>query len=713
MSEVDAEARPDRLSQVGPIGRLGRWMATHVRVVVVAWLVLAVGLGALAPRVEHALSGAGWEASGSESVKAREQIDRDFAGGGSYALQAVVSSPNRTVEKPAFRRTVGRVEDVFQRDRRVSAVVAPQRGSSTSPDGHTALVLGGANAAPDEMVRAADDLKESVADAGTKDVRADLAGASGMWSDFNEANKSAMLKSEVISWPVTLAILLLAFGSLAAAGLPLMLTILGLVSAAGMLFLGAQLFDISIWAMNFALMFALALGIDYALFIVARFRQAHVEEGLSPVEAVAEAMDTAGKAVAFSGVTVLIALSAVLLVPSPAFRSMAVGIMLAVSFVLAASLTLLPAVLAKLGGRINRLALPWAKRGGQRSPRLGRWAETMWKRPAVFGLAGLLAVVALAWPVAQLETGMPSITVVPEEDSSRQGFDQVQRGFGAGAPGTLQVVGPADQEQTLTRALREEPGIARVLPTQTGGESALVQAMPRGEPSGEGVRTTIDRLRAALPPDALVGGAVAENHDLEVALADATPIVIAVVLVLGFLLLLVALQAPVIAFAGVLLNVLATLASFGVAKWIFQDGALSGLLGFEAQGYLNAWAPVFFFAMLFALGMDYTVFLLASAKERWDASGDSHEAAVEGIAISGPVITAAAAVMVAVFFTFALSGPLPPKEMGVILGVAVLIDAILVRLVLMPVLLRLLGARAWWLPSWLDRILPNVRFGHG
>jgi len=679
----------------------------------VVWVVLAVGLGALAPRVEHALSGAGWEASGSESVQARERIDRDFAGGGSYALQAVVSSSSLTTGDPIFDRTLNRVQDLLGEDRRVTSVVAPRQGSSVSEDRHSALVVAGAGAPPDEMVRAADDLKEPVANAGSVDVDADLAGAAGMWSDFNEANKSAMLKSEVISWPVTLAILLLAFGSLVAAGLPLMLTILGLVSAAGMLFVGAQLFDISIWAMNFALMFALALGIDYALFIVARFRQAHIEDGLSAVEAVAQAMDTAGKAVLFSGITVLIALSAVLLVPSPAFRSMAVGIMLAVAFVLAASLTLLPAVLSKLGPQVNRLALPWARRGGQRSPRLGRWAATVWKRPALFGIAGLLAVAALAWPVAQLETGMPSITVVPEEDSSRQGFEQVQRGFGSGAPGTLQVVGPATEKQSLTRVLREEPGIVRVLPAQTGGgESVLVQAVPRGEPSGEGVRATIDRLRAALPQDALVGGSVAENHDLEVALADATPIVIVVVLALGFLLLLVALQAPVIAFAGVLLNVFATLASFGVAKWIFQDGALSGLLGFDAQGYLNAWAPVFFFAMLFALGMDYTVFLLASAKERWDASGDAREAAVEGIAISGPVITAAAAVMVAVFFTFALSGPLPPKEMGVILGVAVLIDAALVRVVLMPVLLRLLGARAWWLPRWLDRVLPDVRFGH-
>ena len=685
-----------------------------MRVVVVAWLVLAVGLGALAPRVEHALSGAGWEASGSESVKAREQIDRDFSGRGSYAMQVVVSSPSQTPDDPGFRGTLRRVETLLDGDPRVDGVVLPRPGISISPDQHTALVVAGARAAPDDMVRAADDLKRPIAGAGSTGVRAELTGSAGMWSDFNEANKSAMLKSEVISWPVTLAILLLAFGSLVAAGLPLMLTILGLVAAAGMLFLGAQLFDISIWAMNFALMFALALGIDYALFIVARFRQAHVDDELGPVEAVAQAMDTAGKAVLFSGVTVLVALSAVLLVPSPAFRSMALGIMLAVTFVLAASLTLLPAVLAKLGGRVNRLALPWTKRGGQRSPLLATWAATAWRRPLVFGIAGLLIVVALAWPVAQLDTGMPSITVVPQEDSSRRGFEQVARAFGPGAPGAFQVVAPAGDQAAVSRTLRGEPGLTRVLPAEDGsGRSVLIQAIPEDEPSGDAVRATLDRLRDALPPEAQVGGPVAENYDLELALADATPLVIGVVLVLGFVLLLVALQAPVIALAGVLLNVFATLTSFGVAKWIFQDGVLSGLLGFESQGYLNAWAPVFFFAMLFALGMDYTVFLLASAKERWDAKADPREAAVEGIAVSGPVITAAAAVMVAVFFTFALSGPLPPKEMGVILGVAVLIDAALVRLVLMPALLRLLGRAAWWRPRWLGRLLPDVRFGHG
>ncbi len=213
---------------------------------------------------------------------------------------------------------------------------------------------------PNEMVAAAGDLKSEVAAVAAPGVEANLTGAAGMWSDFNEANREAMMRSELFSWPVTLAILVLAFGSLVAAGLPLLLTIIGLVASAGVLYLGTLISPISIWAMNFALMFALALGIDYALFIVMRFRNAFFGQHQDAAAAVGETMDTAGKAVLFSGITVLISLSAVMLVPSPAFRSMALGIMISVIFVLAATLTLLPAVLGKLGPRVDKLALPWA-----------------------------------------------------------------------------------------------------------------------------------------------------------------------------------------------------------------------------------------------------------------------------------------------------------------------------------------------------------------
>jgi RND superfamily putative drug exporter len=558
------------------------------------------------------------------------------------------------------------------------------------------------------MVEAAGALKGELAAAGDQNAAVSLTGAPGMWSDFNEANKEAMLRSELISWPVTLAILVLAFGSLVAAGLPLLLTILGLMASAGSLFLLTQAFDISIWAMNFALMFALALGIDYALFVVARFRGAHFGSELSTREAVAVTMDTAGKAVLFSGVTVLISLSAVMLVPSPAFRSMALGIMLSVVFVLLATLTLLPAVLAWLGERVDRLALPWVHAGEHRSPAFERWAERLWRRPLRYGLPALAVLVLLALPAIGLETGMPSIKVVPEKDGSRMGYAAVQDGFGPGAPGTLQLVAPAARADEVASIAARDAGIAAVAPVLLAGDRALVLATPAADPSDPEVGATIDRLRSALPTGALVGGAAAENHDLEEALASKTLLVFGVVLALGFLLLLVALQAPVIAAVGVAANLLATAAAFGVARLVFQDGRLESVLGFESQGFLNAWGPVFFFAMIFAIAMDYTVFLLASAKEHFDRSGDPRDAMVGGVAHSGRTIFAAAAVMVAVFFTFALSGPLPPKEMGVILGIAVLLDAAVVRLLLLPVLLRLMGRWAWYLPRRTPRVVSDA-----
>ena len=698
---------------VGPIGRLGRWSATHVKWVVAAWVVIALGLGFLAPRVETSLSGAGWEDTGSQSVQARQLIQENFNGNSANALMVVVHSPDQTISSPAFTAAIKKATTTLTADGAVTDVVPPMPGQTISRDGHTAILMAGAAENATGMVRAADRLKAPLQQDGADGVSVYLTGASGMWSDFNEANRSAMLKSELLSWPVTLAILLLAFGALVAAGLPLLLTILGLVATAGALYLTTLLFDVSIWAMNFALMFALALGIDYALFIVQRFRGSLFGSGRKPVDAVAETMDTAGKAVLFSGLTVLISLSAVLIVPSPAFRSMALGIMISVVFILLATLTLLPAVLAKLGPRVDKGALKWAHNGDHRSARFARWGEKLWSRPLLYGLPALIALLILAVPVFGLKTGMPSITVVPEDDGSRQGYALVSEAFGEGAPGTLQIVGPASEMAAVQKTVAADSGVAGAMPPmQGGGGLAMVQAVPTTGPSTTETAETIDRLRGELPADVLIGGAAAEQADLSSALSTYTPIVIGIVLLLGFLLLLVAFQAPVVAAIGVITNLLAVGAAFGVARLIFQDGWAAGFLGFEAQGFLDAWGPVFFFAMIFAISMDYTVFLLSSAREHWDRSGDAKDAMVGGLAHSGRVILAAAAVMVAVFFTFALSGPLPPKEMGIILGVAVLLDALLVRLLLVPVALRLAGKWAWWQPKWLDRILPDVRFGH-
>jgi RND superfamily putative drug exporter len=626
-----------------------------------------------------------------------------------------VHSRELTAADPAVRRSVRRAERLLAADPAVSRVIPPRPGVSISAGEHTAVIRAGAAKDANEMVAAATDLKGPLGDSAAAGVETNLTGAAGMWSDFNEANKDAMLKSEVISWPVTLAILLLAFGSLVAAGLPLMLTITGLVASAGVLFLASLIAPVSIWAMNFALMFALALGIDYALFIVMRFRNAHFGQRLDPVEAVGATMDTAGKAVVFSALTVLISLSAVMLVPSPAFRSVSLGIMIAVLFVLAATLTLLPAVLAKLGPRVDKLGLPWAHSGDHRSPRFARWGERLWRRPYLYGGGAALLLVLLALPVLGLKTGMPSIKVVPNGDHSRLGYEDVTGAFGAGAPGVLQVVSPASESRRVAAVLGSDPGIAATMPAQTNraANAALTEAIPASGPSTPALGATVNRLRAELPAGALVGGPAAENHDLEAALSAKTPLAIGVVLALGFLLLLVAFQAPLIAAIGVLANLLSTGAAFGVATLIFQHGHLSSLLGFESQGFLDAWGPIFFFAMIFAIAMDYTVFLLSSAREHWEETGDARKAMVGGLAHSGRTILAAGAVMVAVFFTFALSGPLPPKEMGVILGVAVMLDAFFVRLTLLPVFLRLAGPAAWYLPRWLDRLLPRVHFGHG
>lgn len=700
-------------ASAGALGRLGSAMVDRHRWVFGIWLVLLIVLGAAAPSVFSSLAGAGWQANGSESVQVRELAQQHFGGNSSEAVQVVVHSDTATVTDSEMEQAFTDVAAVFAGDTRFGAVVQPQPGMTISPDGHTGIVIAGANASTDDMVKAVDDLKSELTALSKDGVQVYPTGSSALWSDFNKANHDAMIKAELFSWPVTLAIMVLAFGSLVAAGLPLLLTVAGLVASAGGLVLLNGVTPISVWAMNFAMMFALALGIDYALFIVARFRDALRRS--DPRSAVVETMNTAGKAVILSGLTVLVSLSAVLLVPAPAVRTMAVGIMLAVFFVLLATMTLLPAVLGKLGSKVNTGSLPHAKRQVHRSPRFAAWGELLHKHPWPFAVVSAGILVALALPVFGLKVAMPSITVVPENAPVRQGYELVQAQFGDGAPGALQIIVPTEDAATTAEAAGRVNGIAMVTPPRAAGDSSgysLLQAIPGVDPSDESMATVLADLRSQLPDNALVGGAPAENLDLQQALNDYLPIVVGIILVLGFLLLLVALQAPLIALLGTVVSLLSTAAAFGVAKLIFQDGHGASLLGFTPQGFLDGWGPVFFFAMIFAIAMDYTVFLLATAKEHYEHSGDPKTAQVDGMAHSGRIILLAAAVMVAVFFTFALADPLPPKEMGIILGVAVLLDAVLIRLILLPVLLRLTGHGAWWSPAWLTKVLPSITFTH-
>jgi RND superfamily putative drug exporter len=734
---VASELRPvnDRQTQEtapGVLGRLGLAAAGRFRLTLVLWLIVIAGLGALAPQATKALAGAGWQANGSQSVQVRNLAMQHFGGAGSTAIQVVVHA-DRPVSDPTVRTVLARATGMLTSDPRVGQVVQPKAGATISPDGRTEVLLADAKTDPNTMVRAADDLKSPLAALSGGGITVAATGSSVLWSDFNAANHSAMMHSELLSWPVTIAILVVAFGSLVAAGLPLLLTIAGLAASAGALVLINHLTPVSIWGMNFAMMFALALGIDYALFLVVRFRAALARHG-DTRRAVGETMDTAGKAVALSGATVLVSLSAVMLVPVPAFRSMSAGIMLAVVFVLAATLTLLPAVLGKLGARIDggrlrsrsgRTVAPstephgdagdhhMAERAGSRL--FASWGERLWRHPLRYGAPALIVLVALAAPLIGLRTSMPSINVVPSDASARVGYTAVQDAFGPGMPGTLQIVTPGAEAQAASKVAVATPGVAAVAPAESapdGNGLMLIQAVPAVDPSSHALGAIVKDLRAHLPAHALVGGAAVENLDLQTALNAKTPLVIGVVLTLGFVLLLMALRAPLAALAGTLTSVLSTAAAFGVGRLVFQNGHGSSLLGFTPQGFLDGWAPVFFFAMIFAIAMDYTVFLLAAAKEHYELTGDPKAAVTGALRHSGRVVFAAAAVMVAVFFTFALSGPLPPKEMGVILGVAVFLDAALIRLVLLPVLLRLMRHATWSCPRWLARLLPDVRFSH-
>ena len=704
----------DDTARGGPLARLGAWTATHRRWVFALWALLVVGLGAAAPSVFSSLAGAGWQANNSESVAVREIAQQHFGGNSSAAVQVVIHSDTEPVTGPAAQRVIAEITDIAKSDSRFAQVVPPQPGGTISRDGRTGVVIIGANGTTDDMVKAVDDHKEELTALSGNGIQVYPTGASALWSDFNKANHDAMIKAEMVSWPITLAIMVVAFGSLVAAGLPLLLTIAGLAASAGGLVLLNMATPISVWAMNFAMMFALALGIDYALFMVSRFRAA-ISKRSDPTAAVAETMDTAGKAVLLSGLTVLVSLSAVLLVPAPAVRTMAIGIMMAVVFVLGATMTLLPAVLAAAGTKVNALSVPWAKEHQHRSKAFARWGELLHRHPWPFAIVSLAILIALALPVIGIKVAMPSINVVPDDAPVRQGYAVVQQEFGPGAPGALQIVVPKSEAAAALQAARSTDGIAMAMgpqPSSDGSDWAMIQAVPAVDPSAGQMKSILTTLRADLPDQALVGGAPAENLDLQQALNDWFPIIVAIILTLGFLLLLIALQAPLIALLGTAVSLLSTGAAFGVAKLIFQDGHGSGLLGFEPQGFLDGWGPVFFFAMIFAIAMDYTVFLLATAKEHYEHSNDPKVAQVDGLAHSGRIIFAAAAVMVAVFFTFSLAQPLPPKEMGIILGVAVLLDATLIRLVLLPVLLRVTGHGAWWSPAWLRRILPNISFSH-
>ena len=711
---VTVEAPPEHY-----FARLGRFSARRRKPVIFLWLAVAFAAAPLAVTVNGALSGAGWEAQGSIAQRVRDELRTDFAGVGAEAAVVVVHQTAVIGGDPsAVRAVVARLRGAEGVKAVADPTVMPSDSGLISRDGRTALIpveLTANNDAqrPESAGNVIDKVASLALPAG---VRAEVTGEWPVWSDFNKSNEEALHKAELLSGLPTLVLLFLAFGSAAAAGLPLILAVAGIAVGFAGLHLATSFTALSVWSMNFSMMIGLAVGIDYALFIVSRYREER-EDGKDPVEAMGSTLDTAGKAVFLSALTVVLSLAAVFLVPVMVFRAMAFGMIFSVAAVATASLTLLPAVLVSLGDRVL-VAKTADDPDCAAEGRWTRWTAGAMKRPAVTLAAGLGVLLLLASPAIGMRLGMPGARVVDEGRSSRDGYEMLVSAFGPGAAAPLFVTVDATQANTVVATAKRDAGVvdARIVaPTSRTSARTVVRIVPATAVDDPATATLVGRLRHSIAnaaTSASVGGPAAQNYDLTRVLTGKAPLAIAVITIVAFMLLLIVFRSLALAISSILLNFLSVGAAFGFATLVFQHGIGAGLIGIHPQGFVDAWAPLFFFALLFGLSMDYQLFLLAAIRERFEATGDTQLAIRDGIARTGRPITNAALIMIVVFIAFGVTGPIPPTELGITLALAVLLDATVVRMMLVPSLMKLLGERNWWIPAWLDKRLPHIHFSH-
>jgi RND superfamily putative drug exporter len=698
--------------------RLAAFSARHRRAVILAWLVVAFAAAPLALSLTGALSGAGWEAQGSTAQRVRDELRRDFPGLGAEDPVVVYRQAAPIASNPAgLRALVSQLERAPEATRVADPLALPPEAGLVSRDGRTAIVPVAQTVTSDAsrpetagaLGRYVDDLRLPPG------ARAEVTGEWPMWSDFNKVNEQALHKAELLSGLPSLVLLFVAFGMLIAAGLPLVLALAGIAVGFAALHLLAAVTPLSVWSMNFSMMIGLAVGIDYSLFIVSRYREERVE-GKDALAAIENTLSTAGKAVFLSALTIVLALAAVFLVPVMVFRSMALGMILSVSAVALASLTLLPALLVALGDRVlvkkNRDDADIAAES-----RWQRWTSLSLRRPGTVLAIGLVLLGGLLVPALGMKLGMPGPHVVDPGHTSRDGYDMLVSAFGPGAAAPAFVTVPAADASTVVKRASAVPGVvdARVVAPPAASGRVVVRVTGSTPVDDSRTASMVDNLRTDLreaAPGARVGGPAAQNRDLTNVLTGRAPFAIGLILLVAFVLLLVVFRSLVVAFTSILMNVLTVGAAFGFATLVFQHGFGAGLLGIEHQPFVDAWAPLFFFALLFGLSMDYQLFLLAAIRERYEATGDTKRAIAEGIARTGRPITNAALIMIVVFVAFGITGPIPPTELGVTLAIAVLLDATVVRVLLVPATMALIGERNWYLPRALDRVLPHVRFSH-
>ncbi len=523
-------------------------------------------------------------------------------------------------------------------------------------------------------------------------------------------------------------VLLIAFGSVVAAGLPLAIALVGLgISSAGLIALLANVVDVPDWTTAVSGLIGIGVGIDYALLVLTRFRAA-MNAGKDRHDAVVEAVSTAGRSVLVAGFTVVIAVLGLMLTALPYMYGVAISASLAVLVVMLAALTLLPALLSYLGPRVDRLRIPLLGRtlraeGDAESP-AARWSHAVQRRPWIAAISATAVLLALAAPALGMRLGFPDAGNDPPDTMTRQAYDLNTQGFGPGTNGPLVIAAELpDREASadidaFAKELRGEPGVAFVAPPEINsqGDAAIVTVIPTTSPQDEATEDLVKRLRDDVIPEQLegtgitahVGGVTAALEDQSEYIKDRMPLFISGVVGLSFLLLLVAFHSPLISLKAAIMNLLSVSAAYGVMTLVAQGGAVSELIGIDHEVPVAPFMPVMMFAILFGLSMDYEVFLISRIREEYLKDGNTRRAVADGLAKTARVITAAAAIMVVVFLAFVATPEVFLKLFGIGLASAIFLDATIVRMVLVPAVMQLLGNRNWWIPDWLERALPRL-----
>jgi len=713
-----------RNSGPGVVARLGIWASGHRRTVILGWIVLLVGAsvasGAVGTNFQNSFS-----LPGTDSQRALNLLKRDFPAQAGDSDQIVIHSLQGDVRSPAVRARIEPMLREIATLPHVSAVTSPYSpaGSrSVSLDGRIAFATVAFNEQGNLLPKSAVDRVISVAQgAHSPQLEVQLGGLA-----IEQSEKPSLGTATAVGLIAAMIVLLITFGSVLAMGLPILTALLGLGTAIGLAGLASQVISTPDFATQLAAMIGLGVGIDYALFLITRFRQ-NMNAGMDLQTSIIQAMDTAGRAVVFAGITVIIALLGQLAIGVSFLYGLAITSALAVLMTMLAALTVLPAILSRYGERIARPSRR-ARRAGpsgavEGAGFWGRWAAFIQRNPWPAAFAGLAIMLALASPVLALRLGNSDAGNNPTSSTTRHAYDLLAKGFGRGFNGPLRVVAslPAPDRAaalaSIESALRSSSDVASVTPARVSpnGQTAVIGVYPSSSPQSLATSQLVTHLRnTTLPPVAaatgakiLVGGAEAATIDFTSVLASKLPVFIAIVVALSALLLLIVFRSLVIPIQAAIMNLLSIGASLGVVVAIFQWGWLGSVFN-VTPGPIQAFIPVMLFAIVFGLSMDYEVFLISRIHEEWTRRGDASQAVTSGLTSTGRVITAAATIMICVFLSFAVGDERVLKLFGLSLATAVFLDAFIVRSLLLPAVLELLGRRTWIIPAWLNQRLPHL-----